>query len=203
MKGRAVFAIALSTTMAQLHATLLPTEGPLITRDPWQCVLDNMTSYFRPPQPTGNLATALVSYGGVLLDEICPPEQPICPFPAQSRWCAFTDVAPRTLLADWSSYGSMANEWIASRSSTMIELAVQCPNYWYKAMNQVPLGKNHLNSTITFAGCYAEAQTTSVPDSQRQAAPATPASGIQSEEPRETGSLAVRSYQTDGVVAGL
>ncbi|KAF2221554.1 hypothetical protein BDZ85DRAFT_174774, partial [Elsinoe ampelina] len=148
--------------MAQLYPTILPSASRAITSDPWQCATENMTSLFMPLTPSGVLLDALVSHGEVLLDEYCPRTQAVCLFPAYSKWCSFTHTAPTSVLSEYRSYGSVANAWLAARSSTMVELAEGCPNYWYKAINQVFLAENRINNTIAMAECYAAAQNAPV-----------------------------------------
>lgn len=166
-----------ATTTAALHVTLLPRAEPTITRDPWQCATENITQYLDVPKPTGSMLTALLSYADKLYADCTITGVPTgtviptCPFPEQSRWCSFTSVAPKSVLSDYSSYGSAASSWWAAHSSGAVSAAQYCPNSWYELLRTTPNGETWLNDTIVFAGCYAEAhQTSALPTS-------TPASG--------------------------
>jgi hypothetical protein len=153
-------------TAAAIHATLLPAAEPTITRDPWQCATENITQYLDVPKPTGVVLTALLSYADELYKDCTITEIPTgtviptCPFPAASSWCAFSTVAPASILPEYSSYGSAASIWWASHSAQAVSVAQACPNSWYKMLKESPNGQTWLNDTIVFAGCYAEAHTT-------------------------------------------
>jgi len=45
-----------------VHATVTPTAYPTITEEPWRCVTENATHFFKVPQPTGALFSAFDSY---------------------------------------------------------------------------------------------------------------------------------------------
>jgi hypothetical protein len=152
-----------------IHMTLLPRAEPTITKDPWQCATENLTQYFDVPKPTGSMLTALLSYADKLYESCTLTELPTgtvlpqCPFPEQSRWCAFTTAAPKSVLSDYSAYGSAANSWWSAHSSNAVSVAQRCPNSWYQVMRMTPNGEIWLNDTIAFAGCYAEAHPITTP----------------------------------------
>lgn len=80
--------------------------------DPWECITENLTQYLKPPKPTGSLFDALQSYAYELYEPcLADITVEICPFPAQSEWCSFTDVAPTAVLTAYSTYASQAYSW--------------------------------------------------------------------------------------------
>jgi hypothetical protein len=87
-----------------VHETVLPTVQPTTTRDPWQCVVANLTQYFDVPKPTGSLLDALNSYADKLLEPctLAPIDRihGEC-FPAKEDWCKFTTAAPASVLPDY------------------------------------------------------------------------------------------------------
>jgi hypothetical protein len=83
-------------------------------------------------------------------------EMPVCTFPPQFDWCAFTVSVPSSLLRSYSSYGSSASSWWVARSSDAVKYAQYCPVGWFEAMTALPYGAFWLNDTIAFAGCYAD-----------------------------------------------
>ncbi|KAF2162372.1 hypothetical protein M409DRAFT_58466 [Zasmidium cellare ATCC 36951] len=159
-------AIAIATQ--DLPQLLLPTASPITTEsDPYQCATEYLPEYFetsQPPQPTGALSSALLSWGHHLnSEEPCTftgTKRLICPFPAPSRWCAFTTAAPTNMLPAWSSYGSSASSWWDEHSSSAVSLAQLCPSGWYNAMWRTPGGRTELNRTLIMSQCYEEALTT-------------------------------------------
>jgi hypothetical protein len=167
-----------------IHMTLLPRAEPTITKDPWQCATENLTQYFDVPKPTGSMLTALLSFADKLYDSCTITELPTgtvlpqCPFPEQSSWCAFSTVAPKTVLSDYSSYGSAANLWWSAHSSKAVSVAQRCPNSWYKVMRETPNGEIWLNDTIAFAGCYAEAHPITSSLHTTTTSPTTGAGGV-------------------------
>ncbi|OBT63856.1 hypothetical protein VE03_06562 [Pseudogymnoascus sp. 23342-1-I1] len=155
------------------HVTVLP-QGIVKPRalaqstpyvpDPWQCITENLTQYLIPPKPTGSLFEALQSYAYELYEPcLARLTVNVCPFPAQSKWCAFTSVAPAAVLPAYSTYASQAYSWWEARSSTLSFLIEDCPKVWGKAIFDVPGGEEWLNDTIAFAGCYSEAYITAEP----------------------------------------
>lgn len=151
-----------SAVAASIFDTILPTTEPTVTSDPWRCTTEIFERFFDPPKPTGQLLTALLSYGDELIKDCTATKTnvvgiPTCPFPAQEEWCAFTTAAPTALLPDYSSYASTASSWWSVHSAQALEHARYCPSRWFRAMTRVPAGAGWLNDTIAFAGCYASA----------------------------------------------
>lgn len=153
---------------ASFYDTLFPSAEPTITRDPRECLLEDFYTYIEDaPMPTSFSALweALNSYGDKLQED-CPYTSrdifgwSACPFPAYSDWCSFSNVAPTTLIPEWSSFGSQASSWWAQHSSAMVDWADFCPNKWFDTMGSVILGPLRLNNTIAWAACHAEANPT-------------------------------------------
>lgn len=182
---------ATTIAWAALYETILPSERPTATKDPWQCTTETLPQYFDVPKPTGRLASAVQSYNLELVKG-CEPTGlnahgiPVCAFPEPSKWCAFTTAAPSTLLPEFSSYASSASSWWSARSSTAIELAEECPSGWFKAMVDTPGGSAWLNLTLIFSECYAEAHTTSSISWITSAPSATTTSRITGTGPQST-----------------
>ncbi|EFR01056.1 hypothetical protein MGYG_04059 [Nannizzia gypsea CBS 118893] len=135
---RAAFTLLLAGVAATTTAaaddditTILPTEEPTVTIDPWQCLTQNLTEYFIVPRPTGAFLTAIHSHGSELIQE-----------------CA-------TLTRD------SASVWWKSHSSAAFSAAAECPLGWYNAMLSIPGGRTWLNLTRIYAGCHANPQPTS------------------------------------------
>ncbi|KAL7629537.1 hypothetical protein AAE478_001058 [Parahypoxylon ruwenzoriense] len=154
--------LSVAPNVSAMLMTLLPMAAPTVTRDPWQCATENLTQYFDVPKPTGSLLTALDSYASELFKTCTAAGAAAqsCPFPEQSLWCSFGTAAPSTVLADYSSYGSVASSWWSARSSAAVFLAQDCASSWWKVMTNTPNGQVWLNETIIFAGCYSEAHPT-------------------------------------------
>ncbi|KAH6894377.1 hypothetical protein B0T10DRAFT_603878 [Thelonectria olida] len=55
-----------TVAVASVFDTILPTEEPTITSDPWRCTTEIFESYFDVPKPTGSLLTAILFYGDKL-----------------------------------------------------------------------------------------------------------------------------------------
>ncbi|OBT84543.1 hypothetical protein VE02_06801 [Pseudogymnoascus sp. 03VT05] len=158
----------LTTATVPTSITHAPRAQPTISEDPWQCVTENLTQYLDVPKPTGSLFSALHSYASDLYEPCLAAMSTanpldICPFPAQSEWCAFTTAAPKDVLPAYSSYASQAYSWWSARSSTIEFLREDCPSNWEKNFWRIPGSEEWLNDTIAFAGCYAEALTATGP----------------------------------------
>jgi hypothetical protein len=160
-------------TDSAVYQTVLLTDVPTVTRDPWQCATANLTQYFDVPKPTGSLLTALESYADKLVAS--------CTFtgvdflgggcyPAHDEWCKFTTAAPASVIPDYKLYGSAASAWWAAHSSNAVNLATDCPGGWYNAMFELPGGPTWLNNTINFAACYADAVVTTTTASSSKSA---------------------------------
>lgn len=134
-------------------SAILPTAKPTATDD-WFCALSAYSPYFDPPKPTGTLLSALQSYGDKLL-ESCTEKR--CPYPDATSWCGFTTAAPTAALPAYTSYASSASVWWANHSSSAMELAQECPWYWYDALTDKPSTGGWLNMTIINAECLAAA----------------------------------------------
>ena len=140
---------------------------PNVSLDPAHCLTENLTPYLDPPKPTGSLFDAIESHAASLVDP-CVVDGTTrsvwpwaCPFPAQSRWCAFSTAAPTDVLPAYSSFANQAYSWWEERSSAVVSLRENCPNVWENALLHGSTGREEwLNDTIAFAGCYAEALTT-------------------------------------------
>lgn len=132
---------------------LLPTAKPTITQDSWRCALENYKPFFQPPKPTGTLLSAIVSYGDKLI-ESCT--ELICPYPDATKWCSFTTAAPSAVLPAYTSYASTASVWWANHTSQAMDLAAECPHYWYDAMSEDPSAAVWLNQTIIMGDCIAK-----------------------------------------------
>ena len=112
---------------------LLPTTTPSGPQDPWECALSAYTPFFNPPLPTGAVKSALDSYGDGLIADCTGLE---CPYPDVTRWCGITTAAPTAVLPAYTSYASSASVWWVNHSSSALELAEECPHYWYKGFDQ-------------------------------------------------------------------
>ncbi|KAM5343485.1 hypothetical protein ACJ41O_012022 [Fusarium nematophilum] len=154
-----------SSAVALIFESLFPTEEPTVTKDPRECLFLDLHQYFSGPEPSGDLMTALLSYGDEL-NKDCPwTDRDVmglssCPYPAQSVWCAFSKTAPASILPAWSSHGSEAASWWGKHSSDIVEYAHMCPKKWFNAMISAPYGYARLNNTINWAACYVEAHPT-------------------------------------------
>ncbi|KAF4342823.1 hypothetical protein FBEOM_3232 [Fusarium beomiforme] len=160
----APFSTVLWSATASFFETVLPTTEPSVTSDPWQYATHTFESFFDVPKPTGKLLDALLDHGDAI-QKGCKSTltdamgMPVCIFPRQSDWCAFTESAPSSFLPAYSSYGSVASSWWAAYSSEAVKYADYCPKAWFEAMTALPYGPVWLNDTIAFADCHAAAQT--------------------------------------------
>ncbi|KAF2421785.1 hypothetical protein EJ08DRAFT_665060 [Tothia fuscella] len=175
-----------------MTVTLLPTAKPTITRDPWTCATESPKQFFDVPKPTGNLLTALLSYGDVLLQTCTATGTAAlaCPYPDKSKWCGFSTAAPTSLLPAYSTYGSVVSSWAAKHTSQALDLAQRCPVAWYNAMWDTPGGQSWLNETLIFADCYDQIKlANSMPSSPTISTPTSTASrsGISFTTPQATG----------------
>jgi hypothetical protein len=91
--------------------------------------------FFDPPLPTGAVKSALDPYGDELIAGCAELE---CPYPDATRWCGITTAAPTAVLPAYTSYANSASVWWASHSSPVLELAEECPHYWYTALTKKP-----------------------------------------------------------------
>ena len=133
---------------------LLPTTTPSGPQDSWECALSAYTPFFNPPLPTGAVKSALDSYGDGLIADCTGLE---CPYPDATRWCGITTAAPTAVLPAYTSYASSASVWWVNHSSSALELAEECPHYWYKALTKKPTAGTWLNLTIANAECFGKA----------------------------------------------
>lgn len=151
---------------------LLPTDPPSGSEDSWECALSAYTPFFSPPLPTGAVLSALDSYGDKLIADCTELE---CPYPDATRWCGVTTAAPTAVLPAYTSYANSASVWWANHSSSAIELAEECPHYWYTALTKDPAAASWLNLTIANAECIGETSEgggiSSVPLSSGQSSP--------------------------------
>ncbi|KAG9191339.1 hypothetical protein G6011_09427 [Alternaria panax] len=153
------FLLAASATRAAALAAseisiLLPTARPSGPQDLWECALSAYTPYFSPPLPTGAVLSALDSYGDELIADCTGLE---CPYPDATRWCGITTAAPTAVLPAYTSYANSASVWWANHSSSALELAEECPHYWYTALTKDPSTATWLNLTIANAECIGKA----------------------------------------------
>ncbi|RYO95888.1 hypothetical protein DL764_007575 [Monosporascus ibericus] len=85
-----------------------------------------------------------------------------------SLWCGFSMDAPLSASAAYLSYRSAAASWWSAKTSTVGEVASECPITWER---YDPIEQEWLNITIAYAECYADAHprkgTTSSPFSAR------------------------------------
>lgn len=149
-----------------IHSTVAPTAPPSVTEEPWRCVTENATSFFKVPLPTGALSSAIDSYVDAQMEaclKTIEPEHALygC-FPSKEAWCSFTKVAPTAVLPAWTSLGSSASSFWAKQSSAAVSLARQCPLRWYDTSLGVIGGATFLNQTIIMSACYEEAVSPSV-----------------------------------------
>ncbi|KAM7198913.1 hypothetical protein V8F20_005980 [Naviculisporaceae sp. PSN 640] len=145
-----------------IHKTVAPTAPPTITSEPWRCVTENATHFFKPPLPTsGPLFSAIDSYVEAqmapCLKTVDPANMLYGCYPSKEAWCGITTAMPKSLLPAWSSLGSSASSFWAAKSSAAVSLAKQCPLRWYDASLGVPGGASLLNETIILSACYEEA----------------------------------------------
>ncbi|KAL6702639.1 hypothetical protein ACN47E_001262 [Coniothyrium glycines] len=118
-------------------------------------------------------------------------------------------------MSAYNSYASSASVWWGNHSSSAMELAEECPYYWYDALTDIPSTPGWLNMTIINAECRAKGHaagsssrigsasvtfstlsplaTTSVKPSSAASAPASVA----------TSSAATKKISTDGTCAGI
>lgn len=154
MKSFTLLSVLAASTAALDPSSLsaiLPTAKPTVTDD-WYCALSAYSPYFDPPKPTGTLLSALQSYGSKL-QESCTEKR--CPYPDATSWCGFTTAAPTAALPAYTSYASSASVWWANHSSSAMDLAQECPYYWYDALTDIPSTPGWLNMTIINAECLA------------------------------------------------
>lgn len=181
--------------MAQ-NNDLFPSSRPTTTTDPWQCATENLDQYFSMPTPTGDLSTALLSYGSELIKTCTTPG---CPYPARSSWCDFSKAAPTSVLPAWTSLGSAASSWWSENKQSASSLAEKCPYGWYDAAIGSLNGQIRLNNTITWGACYAEAQVSVQSSSDVPTATAMPKSPVVGTTPSPPTSTRASS-ETESVV---
>ena len=122
-----------------------------IIDDPWNCITENATQYFDFPEPTGDVLTALLSYGDVIRPTSCGSI--IC-FPEPTAWCGFEKAAPSSVLPAYSSFGSAVASWYDQHSSGIEAMPTDCPQTWNQAKYQKLFGELALNNTIAWAECF-------------------------------------------------
>ncbi|KAB2108664.1 hypothetical protein AG0111_0g2613 [Alternaria gaisen] len=133
---------------------LLPNSPPAGFDDYPDCTVSTYTPFFDPPLPTGAVRSALDSYGDELIADCTGLE---CPYPDATRWCGITTAAPTAVLPAYTRYASSASVWWANHSSPALELAEECPHYWYTALTKKPTAGTWLNLTIANAECFGKA----------------------------------------------
>jgi hypothetical protein len=154
-----IFLLALSASRAaaldpSAISILLPTAPPSGSKDYWDCALSAYTPFSDPQLPTGAVRSALDSYGDELIADCTGLD---CPYPGATRWCGITTAASTAVLPAYTSYASSASIWWANHSSSALELAEQCPHYWYKALTKKPTAGTWLNLTIANAEYFGKA----------------------------------------------
>jgi hypothetical protein len=159
MKGSLVLHISCVAVLTS--ATLFPTASPTTTtQDPYECATESLTEFFEPPRPTGDLSSAIQSWGLALGEEEPCTLKGLdatlnCPAVESARWCQFTTAAPESVLPAWSEYVSSASNWWAERSATAVQLASQCPRGWYNAIMGMGAASQRLNGTIITGQCLS------------------------------------------------
>ncbi|CAK7198212.1 hypothetical protein SEUCBS139899_000870 [Sporothrix eucalyptigena] len=152
-----------ATDIAGALSTLLPTAPPTSTEDTGVasisslCQSDLFVGVFLHATPEGDFATALSSFGSVITSQAsqaCGTTSP-CPSPAPSLWCAFPDVAPSSVLANYTSYGLAAASYFPSGLSPLVSLATACPEAWYAANTMVPQGPDDFREFAILGECFA------------------------------------------------
>ena len=154
MRTFTIFTFMAATAAAtdpSLVSLLMPSATPTAA-DPWWCAIENYSEFFNPPQPTGALSSAIMSYGDKLV-ETCTAGN--CPFPDATKWCQFTATAPPTVLPAYTSYAQTASAWWANHSSSAVQHAQDCPQYWFNARFKYFGGLGWLNQTIIHGECIA------------------------------------------------
>jgi hypothetical protein len=210
MGGIFVLPAALASTA--IYDTLFPTEKPVVVEDPVGCIFEDYP-YFSTLTPNGSLSTMLLSYGDVLIKD-CPLTEvdvmglPICPYPALSDWCTFSDHAPTSLLPEWSSYGSAASSWWGHNSADAVKFARICKKKWFNAMIGVFYGSVRLNNTIHWGECYAQANptsdgkgretSTSTPSAAMRATSIVPQEAVTASKYKEEEEIVTKSRHIEG-----
>ncbi|KAK8137614.1 hypothetical protein PG984_003107 [Apiospora sp. TS-2023a] len=132
-----------------IHSLVAPTGPPTATSEDWPCVTSDAVQYFKAPMATGDLLSALDSYGKSAMAPCMSTVQDFfgC-MPSKDEWCDFAKAAPT---------GRRLGLW-EPKSSAAASMAKECPNRWFYASLEDPIGPTLLNETIMFAACHAEAQ---------------------------------------------
>lgn len=161
-----------ATDIAGALSTLLPTAAPASTEDTAGdstlsviCQSDLFAAFFLHAAPSGDLASALTSYGSVLTSQACAASSVTATAsptadcsPAPSLWCAFPDVAPSSVLANYTSYGRAAASFLPSGLSPLVALATECPQAWYAAATMFPQGPDDLRDLVVLGECFVTAR---------------------------------------------
>lgn len=150
-----------------VHEILLPTAAPpLEPEDDYQCVFSNVSQWFEPPKPTGDLMDAMFDYGDELISACVDAGDDLevdeC-WPNKDQWCDFTTEAPASVTSDLEEWGSLATSWWAAQSSDALSAASECPQNWFDAMIEMAPNRQWLNLTVAWAACdedYKEPDTT-------------------------------------------
>lgn len=160
-----------ATDIAAALSALLPTAAPSTTEDTVSdiglsiaCQSDLLAAFFLHAAPSGDLASALTSYGSVISSQACgtPATVSACS-PSPSLWCDFPSSAPSSVLADYTSYGQAAASFLPSGVAPLVTLASECPQAWYAAATMFPQGPGDLYDLVVLGNCFAGAQNEDSP----------------------------------------
>lgn len=123
--------------LQQRQAAITTQDPPTRTmsRDPWECLTENITQYFDfVPKPTGAVLSDINSFGY----EVAAPCRATatglgrfsCTVSDPRSWCGFTTFAAPDVLSSYSTYLSAAVSFCTEKSSTMSVLSTSCPVAW-------------------------------------------------------------------------
>jgi hypothetical protein len=187
--------------------TAIPTPGSSTTYasiDPWQCVTENITQHFDGPTPTGDVLTAINSYGHELAKPCMATATGLdmlsCVVADSKAWCGFTTAAPSTVLSSYSTYVSSAVSFWTAKSATMSILSTSCAVAW--ALPD-PAQRAWLSIGSCHAQCYLQAHPQTTTGSSSTSTPtsisATPANlTTSSTAPTTTSKASKASTQPHG-----
>lgn len=135
--------------------------------DPTECETENLTPYFNPPTPTGELKTALNDY--LISQGASHCSKSIATFCEElngSAWCQFTSVAPTSLLEAYTTHASKLSVWSSKLSSGLAALPTKCPLSWDNWRFELQEGKGaaYQAEGIALANCYAKSKEESSKD---------------------------------------
>ncbi|KAL1898836.1 hypothetical protein Sste5346_003246 [Sporothrix stenoceras] len=160
-----------ATDIAAALSSLLPTAPPTTTEDTVSdiglsiaCQSDLLAAFFLHAAPSGDLASALTSYGSVITSQACggtpatategASAAAACT-PDPSLWCDFPKSAPSSVLASYTSYGRAAASFLPSGVAPLVTLASECPQAWYAAATMFPQGPGDLYDLVVLGECFA------------------------------------------------